>query len=1277
MFGVLALAGCGASSTSDEPSVETVSQPSQNQPSQNVDPRDIQPDIHTNVPPPGSDKAQSVHETLAEEFFEKKEIFDTYSGDLKDQIAQNMAAMPKSEDLSGGEPMFLTLLGATTPINATSNCDVASEFLCIDAPLPENGFNDVFTVAAGIDVIGRLDLNQLAVFGSSDPVAVVSVFNNDTGGSASEVPIMPEDIENVSNGCTPDDCVGKFATAVALGGAGKFTVVVSAYRSLNDGEINDLASKMVTVYRTETPQIEIVEARPVQVTETDTIVGDPVNDGAVISSERLRIKVRLLSAFSPGVQVRFEDYDEDGSLMGFDAVGYVSNKEATSEEGERIYTGEVFLHNGLNNIQIIGANPEVDQILGPKAPPPMTLSFSVTNYFGAPRVKIINPDPAASLVIQNSNIVDQKVEIKFCYTLVPGQEGGTPPNTSDECFTGDLGFGACLMVNGRPIGTEEDPLGDSFNYNKPEGTFTALVTPDFGVNIFQIHVVEDKCGSPVLYTDSGSFIYGVPSRLIQNGEIQTKDTFSKRGLNVDIDRTLLEGDIRQMVEIFLADEGTKDLLLDNFKSTANKPGYVCTEFINPNTGQPGISNGDTSIDFLRDTFELGEITLNKIKTSSDGLLHLGLTVNGMHGEADLRAAEGNGSTFNGMDLGFLPITFAISQLKINLGVAFPKVADLDIDNDGHMEERSILDLKQIPGEEFMTILGDGPMGRPVYVNSNRNPLAAGIELLDWQQGLLLGQFNTILAGTVLCGIESGLNNENSGAFGKATVDLEKPINYDQNFLRFPFDFELFGKALSLDAALHAFKGEIKFDADGIHLRDVPVRVNPGPNKLKKLTEEVSEGTIAAVSRKVSDEEMRPERNITSETHNLGLLISEDVINQALFGATLAGLLELDLDANFYAQLGAPFSSQLLPNGSSFLVQQMDVNLDGSDSNDAEVPVLIRLKADPTRPPMLTFLSEAEVADFAKKEEEALTAAGGGEPGDSEDDDKGEQAPPEAIEPHFDTSKRYFRLAVAGLEVSAFQQETHPATPIKDFCNIPIPQVDNTQLRAQGFCEVAAEAKTLVAKESWPDGFECPEEDLFSIPQKSGPIVSRPTLGGSEDGGPVPIYRVRGNLILHGEFKPISRETLSTDRLKSANPLEKNIFRIKLIPNSTGVSQAFLSDIEVVENHTGKPNASVSKLFIDFLNAAVGDDCSNFNEIKIPIPEKFPGDPAAGETAEPLFPDFDLEKIDLGMDPDNYPEAFIDDNRLYLDLLLFADLVFTGEPSFKMIKGKLLPVDFNK
>lgn len=1235
-FLLTSLMGCAGNQDEDF-GVETVSQPSQ------VDPHDIQPDIHTNLPPPT--EGASLQEEIAQKFFEKKDQMDGFSDPLKDEIAESVEELPDEDEADG--PIYYTLMGGTMPTPMVGgDCDVTSEFICIDEPQPAEGFDDIFTVDAGVDVLVRLDLNQLAVFSATDPVAVVSVFNND-GGSASEVLIMPEDVQSTGE---PD--VGLFQTAIALGGFGKFTVVVSAYQVVGEGETqsNDLSSKSFNVFRTSTPEIELVEARPV-ISGVDEVVGEPVDDGDTVSGDKIRIKVKLTSPFSPGVQIRFENYDEEGYRRSFAVVGYVSTDQPGAEDGEMIYTGNLLLHNGLNEIDIVAANPEADEALGASAPPPQVLNFSVYNFFGAPKIKILSPKPDQPLVEQMGS-QGQKVQVQFCYTLVPdlvvGGGGGT--EDSDECVTGSLGgLEPKFSINGRRIGAEEDdPFNDALDYNGAQGVFTAQVTPQFGVNLFHIQAVQgqDEEGKDiVLSTDSGSFLYGVPMKLIEDGELMEADSFTQRGLNVDIDEALIEGDIRDLIVKFVNRPETSDLVLGMFKKTATTPGYTCGE-----TDPPAESKGNTSIEFIEDSFSLGSIELLELETANDGMLHVSARINGLHGEADMVDLNGPIVTYNGQTISFIPLTLSVARLDISLGVKFRK------DNSGNLK----LDLRRIEGQPVVQVIGDGPLGSFVSVNTDRNPFAAGLEFLQEQQGLVTDLFDKTLETTFLCGIENGVNHDLVGVLGKAAQDIEKLKNYNQNPFRLSFDFDIeaLSKSLGLDVAINLPKGDIKFDEEGIHVQEVPIRVNPRPGDLTVLALKYSEGILGAVSRRHQESEAEPLAHLTNDTHKLGLLVGEDVINQALFAANLSGLLNLDIDANFYANLGAVASDKLLPNGSMFLTQGVDVNMDGNDQNDADTPVLLQVRTDPKRPPMVTFLTEDEVKHLAAKEQEILDASDTGGDGDG-DGDGGDPAPPEVVPNHFKEGEPYFRFAVSGLELAVFEQEKVDGAAAKQFCNVPLPHTDNPTLKARGLCEVPGTAKTMVNVNDLPANFSCPDEDLFTVPQASGAVISRPVKDSVDTEGPVPLFRVRLGLVLFGQLKGINREIPAKDRLlaefKGEEPEMKNIFRAKLVPE-LGFAEGFLRTVEVLENHTEKPDALFIRNIEDFLRAALGNDCETFNEIKVPVPSEI----AFDNEEEGIISDLGLAGIDLGSIPAQYPEVFIDDNRLFLDVLVFADLIFDGE-----------------
>lgn len=1257
-----ALTGCGVAE--QDSATSSVSQPREDVPTEGV-----QPDIHLNVPPP------SVHQEFSDQYNQVKSQMNNFSPDLKLAIANNAAkffspspggdetevstdnstpSQGNGDDAAApSPPVFHTLMGGTLPLEEDGNCDPKAQFLCLDAPRPPEGFSQVYTIDAGVDVVVRMDLTQLAVFGSQDPVAIVSIFNSDSGGAATEMLIMPEDVQSTSD---PD--VGRFETAVPLGGNGKFTIVVSAYRNINDGEANELFSKMVEVYRTGQADIEFVEAKKL----TQGTLGTEVSDGDTISAEALQLTVKLLSTYSPGIQIRFENYDEAGHLKGFVAVGHVSSLQGQFDGTDWSYTAPLLLHLGVNEIRIVASNPQLEAQLGDQAPDSMTLTFTVTNFFGRPTLKVISPDPAEPLVAQHSE--HQKVELSFCYTMIPELAAeGRGAADPDQCITGSLGLEACLFVNGRKIGMVgggPNPDGDTIDYNPAEGVFTARVTPDFGINLYQINVTEDKCET-ALFTQAGSFIFGQPHPMIEDGVIGEDGLFTQRGVHLDVDRSFLEGEVKGAIQAFLDRPETADMILGIFKSTARKPGYTCDDFIDPNTGRPVQSNGDTSIEFLEDSFTLGPgdgsgraIELKSLTTGSSGMLELSVVLNGMHGEADLTPVESTGNTFNGMDLGFLPISFAIQKLEMNIGVAFPlDHKAIDSDGDGEKDTRR-LDLKTLPGKELFRITGDGPLGKAIYINSSRNPLAAGLELLDWQSNLLGNTFNAIMGGTLLCGIEEGQNNTSSGVIGKAAVDLQNIQSKNPNIFRLSFDQEILGKQIKLDVAVDALKAEIEFDEEGIHVRNIPVRANPAASVLSTLATEFEKGILGPVSRYRITAEQDPQKNITNSTHVLGVEIGEDVINQALFAAVGAGLLDLGVDAKFYKEKEIIPNEEIAPNGAK-LAPGVDINRDGVvDESDEMTPVRLELSPDKRMPPTVSFLSDEEVARFITEEE--ASADSGDDSGTT--DPSGDTPPPDEspTHPYWVAGQTYFRIAVANLEIAAYKQEFIPESlgGLRHYCKKT--WSDDPSIPAKGFCNISS--AVLVDDNDIPnDQPGCEDGEVVSMTNDNGVKLSHQsrTLANADE--VVPLYRIRMNAVLHGKISGINREISAKERIQDPQAPVRTVLHMQFAPSPIS-PRALIPAVEVIENNTNISDEEIISRWDTILTGAIGDRCRGLNELRIPINDSIEFDPEK----EGLIQDIGLTAIDLGTDPETLPEAFIDDNRLYLDLLLAADLKFEGDDS---------------
>ncbi len=1228
LTGFFLVGGIAACGSGDELEVETSQNDTVPAP---IPVGSIQPNVHTNVPPP----APSTEDT-AKSFFGKKEVYDNFSQGLKDRIFETYTIDPAADLAGNGNGYYNTLMGRSAPVvyHITSGdtipgigCDPTGSFLCLDSP--ENEFE---TIHAGIDVIGNLDLNQLAVFGADDPVAVVSVFNNSGGGAASEILVMPGDVQE-----TADPNVGRFNAAVGLSGAGKFTIVVSAYRVINEGAANELVSVLVTGTRLEPPEIEFFEARP----EFNKLAAaghekDPVGTGAVIASTILNVKIKLLTAGGDGVQTKFENYDDAGNFQSVVAALPVP------EGSDTFITGKVPLHQGVNQIKIISRVPAIDKILGDDAPDPVTLDFMVFNVDGGPKIKLIKPTKRGLIVPQNV-VTGQKVELEFCYTFIPskidGHAGGSgappPPAIGDTCMGGTLGFTPEVFVNGKKV-----TGSDNFSYDASSGVFEVKVAPDFGVNLSAINATEEFSSTEEGKSTSqltGAFVFGTPMALINNGQIASEKTFTQRGLNLDIDKTMLQGDIKTLLVKFLNREETSDLVLNIFKKTANTAGYVCGE-----TDGVVVSNGDTTINFNPDTFDMGTIDLTTLTPSSDGTLHLGARINGMHGEAELRAAEPSGNTFNGKDLGFIPVNFAIASLEINVGVAFKKSPD----------GVSLLDLRQIGDQQVVTIVGDGPLGRPIYVDSGRNPLAAGLELLDWQQGLLLTQFNSIIGGTLLCGVESGLNNANSGAIGKNVIDIENLLSTNKNPFRIPINFNFLGHPVQFDLAYNIMRGTIKIDAQGIPIQNAPLRVNPGPVQLIDIAADLSEGIIGAVSRWKDANESSTQQSLTTAEYPLSLQVGEDVINQGLNAAALSGLINLTIDANFYTNLGAIPAEKLAPNGVS-LAPGVDLDFDGQDTElDRTQPVSLEIKVDKGAPPMMTFLSKAEVQALALEESERRAE---GENNGAPDPSSG-PTPSDVPEvaPFFTPEGKYFRLALANLELTAYLNEriSDELGGTQTFCKRT--WSDPPSMAAKGFCQLSGDV--LIPGASPLEEPECEGGTLLKLPRLNGSKISYgpgPTPDTLDQ--VIPLYRMKGGLILHGKLSGVDRDISYKEKVTNPNPPVKTWFHIQFAPKESAETAMVLS-MEMVENNTGVPDASLIGNFDTVLTGGFTGRCQNLNELRLPLPEKFPT-PKPGEESEPLLPDFGIDSIDLG-GAETLPQVFIDDNHLYLDVLLHIGLKYT-------------------
>jgi hypothetical protein len=273
-----------------------------------------------------------------------------------------------------------------------------------------------------------------------------------------------------------------------------------------------------------------------------------------------------------------------------------------------------------------------------------------------------------------------------------------------------------------------------------------------------------------------------------------------------------------------------------------------------------------------------------------------------------------------------------------------------------------------------------------------------------------------------------------------------------------------------------------------------------------------------------------------------------------------------------------------------------------------------------------------------------------------------------VAPIVDPNGRYFRLSIPNLELAVYRTAPVPESEggVKTFCERVIPTSYNGTLEAKGMCKVVPDSKTLVPIENLPAGMTCPEANLVKIPSLNGNIVSYGEVTAANATNPKPLYRIKANLIVHGEIKGIQRVAAAADFLTNPNPPEKTKIQMRIVPNTlSDANPVFVTSIQVLENNTGKSDAALAGDWITTLTGALGSPCERFNEIMIPIPESFAGKADAQGNPTPLLPDFGVDSLDIGVvDPSDpstlarVPAAFIDDSRLYLDILAYAGLNFS-------------------
>ncbi len=198
---------------------------------------------------------------------------------------------------------------------------------------------------------------------------------------------------------------------------------------------------------------------------------------------------------------------------------------------------------------------------------------------------------------------------------------------------------------------------------------------------------------------------------------------------------------------------------------------------------------------------------------------------------------------------------------------------------------------------------------------------------------------------------------------------------------------------------------------------------------------------------------------------------------------------------------------------------------------------------------------------------------------------------------------------------------------------------------------------------------CPSDnyDAFTTPAKNGEIVS--AIPGVAN---VPLLKYRASITLYGVLQKVYREQRLQDKwtvqqhpnqeavfTAVPNPPYTNFARIRFMSKQPYTPELLL---KVLENHTSIPNDTLvaGDKIGNILSFAVSHECTNFNEVKIPIPDKFVDDPAVhGDFMENLRP-FGIASLDLGDQSSDLPLIAPDSSGLYLDLSAHLGIGYLGD-----------------
>ncbi len=1222
-----------------------------------------------NLPPPNA-TAQNISGNEGVSFFERKKTWDSFSPQLKEKI---ISSYSKKDDKQGlaydtlfgkviveNKPEVVVLeeqgelhsqiFADTAALPADGPCSTGATFMCISTPHDRDG-----VVTDVLNVNGAFKMNDLAYFGQNDPIAMISVFKqvrNSPLQRAGEYPLLLSDL-NVSThtsapamggtGTPASVDVGAFQKVVPLNGPGVYQVIISAW--MNTEREAALVTQRYTIYRQSIPLFFVINGvtNGVKIYPADrhatprcdkdhpiTLSATPVS----VNAGDVCIEAELREEGTPNVGVVVENYSRDANnnlVLNYSGSGAVETG-TNSSNNHPVVTTLVPLNAGFNHFRVKVQNSMLMGTISSDAQREFDLMGALRPY----SVKMISTAMGGKIIeTQNEN---NSIPLQFCITA-----------DGSSCVT-DWPDSSKPVVVLNSIAVNPESIAKN-----SVGHYSTTLNLALGTNTLNIQVPTANGHYVPEYKNT--FGVGKVNKLYDNGQLKETDNFLKRGLSLNLSNELIRNDLKKILANFLNTADFKSSMASAFKSDDTSPRTACTEtFYNDHPGQTELTvdSGDTSIEFLEEGFRVGDFVINRISSSSNNRLELDVVLKGLHGEANLRGLRLPVQvSVGGRDASFIPISVSISELRIKIAVKFQK-------NSQGVQELQIERLSNdIPAVE---IIGDDAFGKYLHVNSNRNPLVASLEQFEQQSGAFSMQFRKGVESSILCGVETKLNHQTIG-LAKWFSDLPKIVSYNnQNPFRAAMQFSMLGKQVGLDIAYDVLHADaITMNAQGIHINNIPLRFNPGPVSLANVPSEIKNALVGSLSRPDLNPEPSAAAPDLDEHHSLGLAISEDALNQALFAASFAGLLDIDVDPNFFTNNGIPFIKQVTPTTQDLVFNAndrvfLDLNQNGVN-DDANLPILMRLRTDKTLAPQIHFLSQAEIDEMAvqvnKKNNTDSTEA--------------------ANRISLNTTLKYFKFTIPNLEISVYQVQPYPASldGYQTVCSVKKGKeqksetLDNIMIApiirkgGEAFDSYGHACKqTLSVDYVTTLNARCPSDNYesFTTPSKNGAIIS--AIPGMPN---VPLLKYQASITLYGVLQGVFREQRLQDKwtiqqrpnqeaafTAVANPPYTNFARIRFLSTQPYTPEFLL---KVLENHTPIPNETLvlGEKIGNILSFAVSHECDLFNEVRIPLPDKFVDDPAVqGDFMESLKP-FGIASFDLGDQSSEFPVISPDASGLYLDL----------------------------